>query len=117
MPRVSPVIPVLQICPVGAIEPGVGVATAPVVWISPARTTAPPESTPAKAIANAKRLILFRFSFEVEDASPLARKQDSVNTYTAIDTGYLAMTNIRRWKSRTSYHSPTKVNLREDGLT
>ena len=107
---------VLGIPPFVAIELGVGVATAPVVWISPARAIAP-ESTPTKAIANAKRLILFHFSFEVEDASPLARKQDSVNTYKTIDTGYLAMTNIRRWQKHDSYHSPTKVNLSEDGLT
>jgi hypothetical protein len=39
------------------------------------------------------------FSFEVEDASRLARKQDSVNTYKTIDTGLGAMTNIRRWES------------------
>lgn len=48
------------------------------------------------------------FSFEVEDASVLARTPDSVNTYTAIDTGLRAMANIRRWESKTSYHSPTK---------
>jgi len=57
------------------------------------------------------------FLLEVEDASPLARKQDSVNTYTAIDTGYRAMTNIRALAKHDSYDSQTKVNLREDGLT
>jgi hypothetical protein len=107
---------VLWISPaVVVLVPGGGGATAPVVWISPAR--AKPESTHARAIANAKCLILSVSPFEVEDASPLARKQDSVNTYKTIDTGYRAMANIRTLAKHDSYHSQTKVNLREDGLT
>ncbi len=74
--------PVVGISPATVIVPGVGGATAPVVGISPARAT--PESMHARAIANAKRLILF--VSPLTDASPLARKQDSVNTYMAIDT-------------------------------
>ena len=54
---------------------------APVLGTSPARTA--PESAHARAIAKAKRLIV---CFSFEDASPLARKHASVNTYSAIDT-------------------------------
>ena len=88
------VAPVLGFSPAETV-PGVGGATAPVGWISPAR--AAPESTQARAIANAKRLILSVSPLRFRDASLVARKQDSVNTYKTIDTASSAMTNIRRW--------------------
>jgi hypothetical protein len=51
-------------------------------------------------IIKAKRLICL-FSFEVEEnASLLARKQDSVNTYMGIDTAFRAVSNIPRWQAR-----------------
>lgn len=53
--------PVVGISPAAVTVLGAGGATAPVVWIAPARTT--PESAHARAIANAKRLIVC-FSFE-----------------------------------------------------
>ena len=73
--------PVLEISP--AVTTGLDCcgAVAPVLGTSPARTT--PESAHARAIAKAKRLIV---CFSFEDASQLARKQHSVNTYGAIDT-------------------------------
>lgn len=83
-----------NIAPVLWISPGVGGATAPVEGISPARAV--PESVNAKRTAIAKCLIL-GFSFELRNASRLARKQHSVNTYSAIDTASRGMTNIRRW--------------------
>jgi hypothetical protein len=70
-------------------------AGAPVVGISPAEAV--PESTHARTSANAKCLILSLFSFELRNASRLARKQDSVNTYSAIDTASRGVSNIRRW--------------------
>jgi hypothetical protein len=76
-----------------------------------------PESTHVREIANAKRLILPVSPLRLRNASLLARKQDSVNTYTAIDTALRAVSNIQRWQSKTSYHSRQRVNLREDGLT
>ena len=51
------------------------------------------------------------FSFEVEDANLLARKQYSVNTYRAIDTASRAMTNIQGWLKQDFLLSPTKVYL------
>jgi hypothetical protein len=36
----------------------------------------------------------------LRNASALARKHDSVNTYKAIDTASRAMTNIGRWQAR-----------------
>lgn len=87
--------PVVWISPVVTTEfDGCG-AVAPVVGISPAETV--PESTHARTSANAKCLILSLFSFELRNASRLARKQHSVNTYTAIDTASRAVTNIPRW--------------------
>ena len=76
-------------------------AGAPVVGISPAEAV--PESTHARTSANAIYLILSLFSFELRNASRLARKQDSVNTYSAIDTASRAVSNSRRWESKTSY--------------
>lgn len=70
-------------------------AVAPVVGISPAITV--PESTHARTSAIAKCLILSLFSFELRNASQLARKHYSVNTYSAIDTASWAMTNIGCW--------------------
>src|SRR3569832_386212 len=88
------VVPVVGISPsvrsnsqVVWISPGITTgldgcgAVAPVLGISPARTM--PESTHAREIAKARRLIV---CFSFEDASQLARKQHSVNTYGAIDT-------------------------------
>lgn len=84
-------------------EPGGGGcgAVAPVVGTSPAETV--PESMHARTSANPKCLILSLFSFELRDASRLARKQHSVITYSAIDTASRAVSNIRRWESRLSY--------------
>lgn len=97
------------------LDGGGGGGTAPVGCISPAR--APPESTHARVIANAKRLICL-FLLEFEDASQLARKQNSVNTYRAIDTASCAVSNIERWQSKDFLHSLAKVYLiREDSLT
>ena len=81
------------ISPAAVTVLGVGGATAPVVWISPARTT--PESMHARAIASAKRLILSVSPLRLRNASGLARKHDSVNTYKAIDTASRAVSNIR----------------------
>ena len=90
-----------------AVLGGGGGVAAPVEEISPARAT--PESTHARAIANAKRLILSISPFE--DASLLARKQDSVNTYEPIDTTSQAVTNIQRWQVRLLYTHRQRVNL------
>ena len=91
----SPATLVVSICPVVTTEfVGCG-AVAPEVGISPAKAV--PESTPARTSANAKCLILSLFSFELRNASRLARKQDSVNTYSAIDTASRGVSNIRRW--------------------
>jgi hypothetical protein len=79
-----PANPVEGISAVLAIEFGGCGAGAPVVGISPAKTV--PESTHARTSADAKCLILSLFSFELRDASQLARKQHSVNTYSTIDT-------------------------------
>src|SRR5690349_1598977 len=78
---VSPVVVISP--PVLWIPPPVGGATAPVEGTSPARAV--PESIHAKRTAIAKSFIL-GFSFELRNASRLARKQPSVNTYRAIDT-------------------------------
>ena len=67
----------------------------PVVGISPAEAV--PESTHARTSANAKCLILSLISFELRNASRLARKQHSVNTYSAIDTASRGVSNIQRW--------------------
>jgi hypothetical protein len=92
---------------------GVGGATAPVEWISPARDA--PVSTHARATASAKRLI---FSVSpLTDASRLAKKQDSVNTYEPIDTTSRAVTNIRRWQLRLLILTDKGFIFREDGLT
>lgn len=88
-------------------------ATAPVVWISPAWAT--PARAHARTIANAKRLIIF--SFEAEDASALARKQPSVNTYMTIDIVSRAVTNIARWQSSTFTLTGKGLFFREDSLT
>lgn len=109
-------MPVVGLSPYAATGVGVGVGDAtPVVWISPARTEF--QNTHARVIVKAKRLILPVSPLRLRNASVLARKQDSVNTYTAIDTGLRAVSNIPRWQSTTSYHSRQRVNLREDGLT
>ncbi|HKP39156.1 MAG TPA: tetratricopeptide repeat protein, partial [Pyrinomonadaceae bacterium] len=47
----------------------------------------------------------------MRNASTLARKHDSVITYKTIDTASGAMTNIQRWQSKTSNHSPIRVYL------
>lgn len=107
--------PVLGISPAIVIGFGVDGAVAPVLGISPARAT--PESTHARAIANAKRLILSVSPLRSEDASVLARKQSSVNTYRAIDTALRAVRNIGRCKVRLLTLTETKVYLCEDGLT
>jgi hypothetical protein len=88
-------------------------ATAPVVWISPA--WAAPDSAHARTIANAKRLIVF--SFEAEDASTLARKQPSVNTYKTIDIVSRGVANIARWQNTTSDTHRQRLNFGEDSLT
>jgi len=76
--------PVVWISPVLTTEfDGCG-AVAPVVGISPAEAV--PESTHARTSANTMCLILSLLSFELRNASRLARKQHSVNTYNAIDT-------------------------------
>ena len=85
----SPVVATLVVW----ISPGFG-ATTPVEGTSPARAV--PKSIQAKRAAIAKCLIL-GFSFELRNASRLARKQHSVNTYGAIDTACRAVANIRRW--------------------
>ena len=91
--------PVLGISPGAITVLGVGVgATTPVEWISPALTA--PESTHARAIANAKRLILSVSPLRLGNASLLARKQHSVNTYKTIDTASCVVTNIWRWEAR-----------------
>ena len=96
---ISPVVVEQERIPPGTVTGlGGGGATTPVVGISPARAT--PESTHARATANAKRLIV---CFSFEDASRLARKHDSVNTYKTIDTASRAVTNIRWFKTRTYY--------------
>ena len=74
---------------------GGGGVTTPVEGISPAETL--PESMHARTSANPKCLILSLFSFELRNASQLARKHDSVNTYKASDTASRAVSNIRRW--------------------
>ena len=116
---------VVGICP-GAVAPVVGLspvadtvhggrgAATPVEGISPARAT--PKSTHARAIASAKRLISVS-PLRLRNASALARKHDSVNTYKAIDTASRAVTNIRALVSKTSNHSPIRDYLREDSLT
>ena len=76
--------PVVWISPVVTTEFDGGGDVAPVVGISPAETV--PESTHARTSANPKCLMLSLFSFELRNASQLARKHDSVNTYRAIDT-------------------------------
>ena len=93
--------PVEWVSPVITTELGGAGAGAPVVGISPAETV--PESTHARTSANPKCLILSLFSFELRNASRLARKQHSVNTYSAIDTVSRAMTNIRMLVNKTSY--------------
>ena len=103
--------PVVGISPVTLTGLGDGDAVRPVVGISPARPI--PESTQARVIANAKRLIV---CFSFEDASPLARKQDSVNTYKTIDTASHAMTKIRCWQNKT-FTLTDKGLSREDSLT
>ena len=72
-------------------EPGGGGcgAVAPEVGISPAKAV--PASTHARTSANPKCLILSLFSFELRNASRLARKQHSVITYSAIDTASQAV--------------------------
>ena len=85
---------------------GAGAGAGAVVWISPARVT--PDSAHARAIANAKRLILSVSPLRFRNASRLARKHDSVNTYSAIDTASRAVSNIGAGKTRLSYSHPTK---------
>lgn len=80
---------VVGISPVVTTEPGGCGAVAPVVGTSPAETV--PESTHARTSANPKCLILSLFSFELRNASRLARKQPSVITYSAIDTASRAV--------------------------
>ena len=95
--------------------PGVGGSGALVVWISPARTT--PVSTVARANARAKRLILSVSPLRLRNASLLARKHDSVNTYNTIDTASCAVTNIWRWHVRLLSTHRQRFIFREDGLT
>jgi len=54
--------------------------------------------------------------FSFEDASPLARKHDSVITYKTIDTASCAMTNMRRWQKRLITLTDKGLS-REDSLT
>src|SRR5919205_482712 len=88
VPRISPVIPGVPpvgISPVSPVELEGGGAAPPVEGTSPARAVA--ESIHAIRTAVAKSFIL-GFSFELRNASRLARKQHSVNTYSAIDTAF-----------------------------
>jgi hypothetical protein len=75
--------PVEWISPVVATELDGCAARSP-EWISPAQAVT--ENTHASAIASAKRLILSVSPLRLRNASLLARKQHSVNTYKAIDT-------------------------------
>ena len=94
---------------------GDGGATAPVGWISPARAIT--ESAHARENANAKRLILSVSPLRLRNASTLARKHDSVNTYKTIDTASCAMTNIRALAKRLLYAHDKGFIFREDSLT
>ncbi len=100
------------ISPVATTELDVCGAGAPVVGISPAQTV--PENTQARTTANAKFLILSVSPFE--DASLLARKQHSVNTYMAIDTASRVAATIRD-ASKSSYTHRQRFIFREDSLT
>lgn len=88
----------MGISPVAVTALGVGDATAPVEWISPPWIA--PESMHARAIASAKRLILFVSPLRLRNASALARKHDSVITYKAIDTASRAVKNSGAGKAR-----------------
>jgi len=93
----------------------VGAGAVAVVCISPARVT--PDSAHVRTIANAKRLILSFSPLRFRNASRLARKHDSVNTYSAIDTASRAVSNIGAGKKDFLTLTNKGFIFREDGLT
>jgi len=55
--------------------------------------------------------------FSFEDASPLARKHDSVITYKTIDTGSRTEANIQTLAKQPHIHARQRFIFREDSLT